>query len=290
MSHATTLRARAQREAGTLPALLAQATDLASTVLLGDHGRRRAGMGDSFWQYRAAQPTDGLRAIDWRRSARGDDTFVQDKEWQIAQSVLMWVDTSAAMQFRSADSLPAKADRARLLALATAILLNKGGERIGLTAPALAPSRGTAQIEKLAAALCTDTNTDYGTPDSTPPLAHARALYISDFLGDIAPIEAALTKAADRGVQGVLLQILDPQEETFPFHGRTVFQSMSGTKTHETLKADGLRSRYLHRLADRKDRLTTLARQTGWQFKTHHSDQSAISALLWLHQTIGGRA
>ena len=289
MIQSSDLQRRAQQEADPLPALLAQASHLANTVLLGEHGRRRAGIGDSFWQYRPAQPSDGVRAIDWRRSARSDDTYVQDKEWQIAQSVQLWVDTSASMSFRSSQALPTKADRARTLGLATAIVLEKGGERIGTTDSGLRPRRGRQQIEKLATALCNDDTSDFGAPDGQGLLSHARAVFISDFLGDIDTLGATLSKAADRGVRGILLQTLDPQEEAFPFRGRTVFESMGGGTQHDTLKADGLRSRYLYRLAQRKDMLTSLARTTGWHFKTHHTDQPAASALLWLHQTLGGR-
>ncbi|MFT4742711.1 MAG: hypothetical protein ACI91Z_000684, partial [Yoonia sp.] len=59
--------------------------------------------------------------------------------------------------------------------------------------------------------------------------------------------------------------------------------------THETLSADGLKQRYLDKLAERKDALQTLARQTGWQFHTHHTNASATSALLWLYQSLEAR-
>ena len=136
------LRAGAEHLAAPLPPLLAAAEHLATTVLLGEHGRRRAGTGDTFWQYRPAQMTDAANSIDWRRSARSDANFVQDKEWQIAQSVLLWVDQSAAMQFAS-DNMPTKSERARTLGLAIAILLNRGGERVGLTGLRLPPKRGS---------------------------------------------------------------------------------------------------------------------------------------------------
>ena len=67
-------------------------------------------------------------------------------------------------------------------------------------------------------------------------------------------VKSALTEAADRGIAGVLLQVLDPQEEAFPFDGRTIFDSVGGTLSHETLKAGDLRERYLTRLAERKRR------------------------------------
>lgn len=287
---AATLRADAAMLASPLPPLLAEAEHLATTVLLGDHGRRRAGTGDTFWQYRPALPTDEARSIDWRRSARSDTAFVQDKEWQIAQSVILWVDQAAAMGFRSDKALPTKAGRARTLALATAILLLRGGERVGLTGIRLPPRRGEQQLLRMAQLLSQDDSSDYGSPESQGMLPHSRALFVSDFLGDMAPVEEALTRAADRGVRGALLQVLDPQEEAFPFDGRTVFESMSGTLRHETLKAADLKDRYLARLAERKDRLAYLARTTGWQFQTHHTGVPATSALLWIYGALERKA
>jgi uncharacterized protein (DUF58 family) len=111
-----------------------------------------------------------------------------------------------------------------------------------------------------------------------------------DFLGDIAGVEAGLARAADRGVKGVLIQVLDPAEEEFPFDGRTIFESMGGTMRHETLRAGDLRGRYLTRLAERKDRLASLARVVGWHFTTHHTGHPAQSALLWAYAALqGGR-
>lgn len=280
------LRARSEAEAATLPPLLARAEHLAGTVLLGEHGRRRAGMGDDFWQYRPAQPGDRRRSIDWRRSAKSDGTYVREREWQIAQSVMLWVDQAASMRFASTKDLPEKGDRARLLAMATAILLIRGGERVGLTGGSLPPRRGEAQLLRLAEAFTEDDPEDYADPEARLMLPHARAVFISDFLAETGPVEAALTKAADRGVRGVLMQVLDPSEESFPFRGRTIFESVGKTVRHETLKANELRDRYLQRLAERKDWLTRMARGTGWQYHVHHTDRSAQDALLWLYRTM----
>ncbi|MBU2994322.1 DUF58 domain-containing protein [Octadecabacter sp. 1_MG-2023] len=283
------LRSRSEDLAAPFPALLAEAEHLAATVMVGDHGRRRAGAGDTFWQYRPAQNHDEMRAIDWRRSARSDNQFVQDKEWQIAQSILLWVDQSASMSFTSLKDGTTKAQRARTLALATAILLLRGGERVGLTGNLLPPRRGEMQISQMAALLSEDHADDFGTPIADGMAPHSRALFVSDFLGDLTGIETAMAKAADRDVRGALVQILDPIEEAFPFDGRTIFESMTGAVVHETLKARDLRDRYLDRLAERKDRLAILARTSGWQFHTHHTDAAASSALLWTYSALERR-
>lgn len=288
MNDTAALRRNAETEASRLPPLLAQATRLANTVLLGEHGRRRAGLGDDFWQYRPAQPGDSRRMIDHRRSARGDQTFVREREWAVAQSVMLWVDQGASMRFASDKGLPSKVERARILALAIAILLTRGGERVGLTGTTLPPRRGNAQILRLAENLTLDDTADYAPPEHRAMLPHARALFLSDFMGDMDEVELALTKAADRGVRGVLLQVLDPAEEAFPYRGRTIFESMGGSLTHETLKAGDLRDKYLEKLSRRQATLRDLCHVTGWQFHTHRTDSSAQSALLWLHQALGG--
>lgn len=286
MSHPAALRQDAEGLAQPFPPLLAAAEHLAASVLLGEHGRRRAGMGDEFWQYRASMPGDERRMIDWRRSARSDAEFVREKEWQAAQSVMIWVDPARSMGFASAKH-PEKAHVARILALAASVLLIRAGERVGLTSLAAPPRTGQLQLLRLAAALAEDSEEEYGAPELRGILHHSRAVFVSDFLGDLAPVERALTKAADRDVKGAILQVLDPAEEAFPFDGRTIFESMGGSISHETLKAGDLKSRYLERLAERKARLEDLARRTGWQYHLHHTDVSATSALLWLHGALG---
>lgn len=287
MTEAADLRSRAEDLAGPLPPLLAAADHLASTVLLGEHGRRRAGMGDEFWQYRQAMPGDEARMIDWRRSGRSDVHFVREKEWQAAQSVLLWVDGSQSMGFASSQKLPSKSERARLLGLALSSLLIRGGERVGMTSLDMPARSGELQLMRLAEVLSTGPEAaDYGAPEVRGILPHSRAVFLSDFLGDVALVEAAVTKATDRGVSGAILQILDPQEEAFPFDGRTIFESMGRSLSHETMKAGDLRSRYLDRLSERKDRLASLARATGWQYDCHHTDTPASAALLWLYGSL----
>ncbi len=289
MSSIAPLRARAEALGAALPPLLAEAQHLAASVMPGEHGRRQAGSGDAFWQFRAAAPGDPLRRIDWRRSARGDVPFVRETEWQAAQSVTLWVDGSHAMGFAGAPDRVTKSDRARLLALALAVLLLRGGERVGLAGDRVPPRSGRAQLDHIAGALAEPVGEDYGTPLAEGLVGHGRAVFLSDFLGHPAAVEAALARAADRGVKGALVQILDPAEAEFPFDGRTIFESMGGALRHETLRAGDLRARYLDRLAERQARLESLARQAGWHWHCHVTGQGAAPALLWLYRALEAR-
>ena len=290
MSTPAALRRKSAELAGALPPLLADAQRLAAMVLLGEHGRRHSGTGDEFWQYRAAVEGDEARQIDWRRSARSDQHFIRQKEWQAAQSVLLWVDGAASMGFTSTKELTTKRQRARILAMATSILLLRAGERVGLTNSANPPRTGQAQLLRLAQELSAMAeDQDFGSPETHGMRPNTRAVFISDFMGNFDAVKQALTDAADRGVKGALLQILDPQEEAFPFDGRTIFQSMTGAMRYETLKAGDLRGRYLERLAERKAALADLAHATGWQYSCHHTNDAPRAALTWLYHALERR-
>ncbi len=282
------LRQAAEEHAARFPPLLAEAQRLATSVTPGAHGRRREGTGEEFWQFRPAMPGDEWRNIDWRRSARGDSHFIRQHEWQAAQSVLIWVDDGRSMAFSGDPGRrPAKIDRARVLALALAILLLRGGERVGLMDDPTPPRTGRAQLDRLMAGLIGPERDD----DHVSPVAQlfprgARAVLFSDFLGDTDDVVNTLRQAAGQGVHGALVQLLDPVEEAFPFDGRTTFHSMSGKIRFETLRARGLRESYLDRLAARKDLLASHARRAGWQYLCHHGDDSPLSALMWLYSTL----
>lgn len=284
------LRAQAEQLAGPMPALLAKADALARSMMMGGHGRRRAGNGSEFWQYRPAQAGDPARSIDWRRSGQSDGFFVREQEWQAAQSVHFWCDQSASMQFSSLKDQISKLDRAAVLTLALSILLIDGGERVALDGLGTPPRNGAQQLRRIAQALCATQADEFGVVDASEYLPHSRAVMMSDFLGPMDAIERAVGNAAERGIRGVLFQILDPVEEAFPFQGRTVFTSMGGAVSHETLRAGNLKARYLDRLAERKDALQNLARQAGWQYDCHHTDTSAQVALIWIFQALDGGA
>ncbi len=280
------LRHQAEVEASALPPLLVQAQQLAGSIMLGEHGRRRSGSGDDFWQYRPLQHGDSRRMIDHRMSAKGDQQFVREREWQISQTVHVWSDLGASMRFSSRPALPQKIDRAQVLTLAAAILMIRAGERVGLTGGLLPPRRGNIQVLRLAELLSRTDEHDYAPPEHRALVPHARAVFISDFLGPFDELQIALGKAADRGVRGVLLQVMDPSEVEFEFSGRTRFQSIQGGVRHETLKASGLRERYLDRLAERRAFMQALCRDASWRMGLHRTDDSSQSALMWLFRSL----
>jgi len=290
------LRRDAEKIGGALPPLLAQAELLAATVAMGFHGRRRAGHGENFWQYRQAVPGDPRSAVDWRRSGKSDQQFIREMEWEAAQTVSLWVDDAQSMDYRDAEHFKArsKVERAALLALAVSVLLIKAGERVALMGTdAAQPRPGRAQLNRMALALGgdpLDDRPDYGVPPKDHMVHGGRAVFFSDFLGDIEAMKPSLAHAADQGVRGCFVQVLDESEEVFPFDGRMIFESMAGTTEFETQRARALREAYAERLAERRAKIKEYAYHLGWRVLFHHTSQSPRAALLWLYMALGERA
>jgi MoxR-like ATPase len=272
-------------------ALLADARQLAANISMGAHGRRRSGMGEEFWQYRTAVDADALRDIDWRQSARSDNHFVRQLEWQNTQAVHLWVDRGASMLFHSQEALPIKAYRAAVLALSVSILLAKAGERVGWMDIADPPKNGMAQVGIIAEALShLSPDLEFGNPARKQMKQGQKAVFISDFLGDWDEIFDNLSYAANQNVDGYLVQVLDPVEQEFPFKGRTVLFSMNEAHKFETLRAQSLRDEYLEKLAERKAALQKLSRKTGWRYTTHQTNEPASTPLMWLYHALEGSA
>lgn len=297
---AAQLRSEAEQAAAALPALLVKAERLAATIVLGAHGRRRAGVGETFWQYRRATPGDPLGSIDWRRSARADNAlFVRETEWEAAQTVQIWCDRALSMTYASAPRLPSKGARAAEITAALAVLLNRAGERISAlgAAPETGASRigvGEAHLARVVGAFSKAASPragpDFGAPPAAAPVRGGRVVFVSDFFGAEAAILDAMSQAAALGAEGALLQVCDPAEESFPFDGRVVFESMGAGLRYETERAAALKRDYLRALEGRRARLRDAASRLGWRFATHRTDEAAAPALLWLAQALSQSA
>ena len=115
--------------AASLPRLVLEARRIAANVIHGLHGRRRAGAGESFWQYRRFVSGEPSQRVDWRRSARDDHLYVREQEWEAAHTVWLWPGPLAV------DGVCIQAGRAKaswnarwVVTFALAELLVSGGE------------------------------------------------------------------------------------------------------------------------------------------------------------------
>jgi len=130
--------------AASMPRLILEARRVAATVIHGLHGRRRAGPGENFWQYRRFVSGEPASRVDWRRSARDDHLYVREQEWEAAHTVWIWPDRSPSMAFASPLVRDTKLYRTLVVALALAEILVQGGERVGI--PGLMQPTGSRNV------------------------------------------------------------------------------------------------------------------------------------------------
>ena len=272
---------RAEALGSKLPPLLVAADRVASTVAQGVHGRRRVGQGDSFWQFRPYQHGDTPARIDWRQSAKSARTFVRETEWEAAQTVHLWRDGSASMQWRSGVAAPTKRDRADLLLLALGSLLLRGGERVRLLG-----QRTGGALTAIASAL-EETGEDSIPANAAVP-AYSRVVLIGDFLQPLAELRASIARLAAIPVRGYLLQVLDPAEALLPYRGRVRFRGVEAEGETLVPQVEGIRDAYAAALATQQAGLAALCRAAGWNFATHRTDAPPERAMLALYTSLAG--
>jgi len=289
MTVPASIRLEASDLSARLPGLIVAARNVAQTVRHGVHGRRKAGSGETFWQFRPFVSGEPASRVDWRRSARGEHAYVREREWESAHTVWIWFDRSASMRFGSSLAPATKIDRAAVIALAFADLCVRSGERAGLLG-LTPPTANLGVIESFAGAIATDERLHGASEAHLPPPQPARArslvLLVGDFLAEPAETERTLSAIAAEGAVGEVVVVVDPIEETYPFAGHVEFLHPAGAIRFVTPSAQSLRQAYLARLAEHRDRLKAISSRLGWGLSLHRTDGSAAETLLALRMRL----
>ena len=278
----------AEAAGARLPPLLVAAERVAATVAQGVHGRRRVGVGDTFWQYRPFVQGDAASRIDWRRSGRSDRVYVRDMEWEAAQTVCLWRDASPSMAWRSVAALPAKRERAELLMLALAALLFRAGEQVRVV------GQGRVFGGRQGLAALADTfahgGAEAGLPEAVRVPSQAQVVLAGDFLAPLADIKLCLARFAALPVRLHLIQVLDPAEFELPYEGRVRFMGLERDGEALIPRVSGVRAAYAEALQAQIDGVRALAAAAGFGVTLHRTDHSPETALLALFMALDATA
>ena len=277
---------RARQRATLVPDCMVEAKRIANTVIAGWHGRRKRGIGETFWQFRPYSDGESLSRIDWRRSARDDHLYIRDREWEAAHTVWLWADLSPSMMYKSTFGHVSKEGRALVIMLALAEILARSGERIGCPG-VMEPIAARNAAERLAAALLHAPEIA-GMPDTAMVRGPSDLVLIGDFLDDADAILNQIGPLAKRGQRGHVVEIADPAEEDFPYAGRTEFSDPESGAKLTFGRAEGIRDAYRQAYVARRDRLGEGMRRLGWSFTPHRTDQLASQALVAVHMYLSG--
>ena len=272
--------------AATMPRLILESRRVAATIIHGLHGRRRAGSGENFWQFRRFVSGEPAGRVDWRRSARDDHLYVREQEWEAAHTVWIWPDRSPSMAFASPLAWESKLDRTLVVSFALAEVLVEGGERIGIPG-IMRPTASRTVIEKMAEAIIHDPGTRSSLPPSFSPSPLAEVVVLSDLWSPIAEVHATIAQLSASGAHGHVVQIVDPAEETFPYSGRIEFFEPEGAGAITAGRAETWRADYETRIERHRAEIRAETDRLGWSFAIHRTDRPATDLLLWLHSSMG---
>ena len=247
----------------------------------GQHSSRSRGAGLEFAQYRAYEPGDELRQVDWKLYARSDRYFVREAERDSPLTLWILIDATASMA-QADDARPAwsRLDAAKALAACAIELALRQGDRFGLamlggngpgstpggTLRVHAADTGPRQRDRCLLALQAITAHGAWPQESAlQPLwerigAGSLVLMIGDGFDDAGVRLAERLAAARREVVGI--RILTIGERDFPFRGGYRFRD---PESGEEVLGDGeaIRAGFLERFGAARRALTARLAASG---------------------------
>lgn len=280
-------KAEAEKLAALLPSLTLAAEHLANSYDLGVHGRRRAGAGEDFWQFKQYGPDDPTTSIDWRQSAKREQVFIRQKEQETSESVWFWRDNTPGMHYGSARSGGTKAERATILTLALALLLSRGGEKFALLGRSEKATTGPTAFNRFARDIGDDARFDLANLLKADRLPRkSTVVLISDFLSPLEDLKQAIRAFIDLGCNGLLIHVADPAEVDLPFKGRTRFEGVFAEESLTLGRVEAVQEDYQALFQDHKESVMALANRFSWDYAFHRTDAPASTILAEAFMTL----
>jgi len=204
-------------------------------------GRHRSpyrGLSIEFADHRAYAQGDEIRHIDWKVFGKTDKYYIKEYEQETNLSLMLVVDGSASMRYRSADDLLSKFDYGASLCAALAYLTLQQQDAVGLTlfddhiSKSIRPSNHAHHwrtiIEELAAASARPKTSIGNVLHELTERLSVRTLVVvvSDLFDDCNAVLRGLKHLRYRRHEVIVWNLWDPAELAFPFKGPTLFEGL----------------------------------------------------------------
>jgi uncharacterized protein (DUF58 family) len=268
---------------------------VAEGVWAGAHRSARKGAGVEFGGHRAYVPGDDLRWLDVRSLLRHDHLLVRQFETETDRALRLVVDATASMGYRGDEAPGAKLAFASLVAAALSRVAIRSGDPVGLSfiggskdARGVPVGGGREAFERVLDALESqraegDAMEDVAALDrAIGALARAArrgsvVVILSDLLDLPKEAPDRISAIATRGRVVVVVQVLDPDEASFPFKETVRLRALEGGAVVESDEA--ARDRYLAALEELTDdwRRTLVGR--GASFLRATTDMDPVAAV-----------
>lgn len=277
----------------SLPALMLKSERIANNILHGEHGKRRAGAGDEFWQFREYHQSDRPSDIDWRQSAKGDHVYTKQKEWHVTRKIFFWCAGGETMNFSSDKAILKKQESAQILCLSLALLFHKSHEQIGIYGQTRT-GRSEKALESIAQHLFTRNSTNEELPKThslTHP-QHAIFIGVGDFLSPIEDIERHFAELGKQTQNALIIQTIDLAELELSYTGRVRFNKTNIDATNSAVinNVKSVREAYKQRINAHIASVKSLCAENNWHYVLHRTDQDITDTLksIWEAVDIGG--
>lgn len=227
------------------PAVLArlQGLELKARMIVegyvsGWHKSPYHGFSVEFAEHRDYVPGDDLRYVDWKVYGKSDRYYLKQYDEETNFACHLLVDTSESMGYRSDRAEWTKLDYARHLAAALAYLVIRQQDAVGLATfdttvgQVLRPASTPMHLSQLCELL------DRAEPrgeSAIGPILHELAerfkrrglvIILSDFFDDPEAVQRGLKHFRHRRHDVLLLHVIDPAEQDFPFAEPTLFHGL----------------------------------------------------------------
>ncbi|MGH7467847.1 MAG: DUF58 domain-containing protein [Longimicrobiales bacterium] len=277
------------------PAVVAAVRDLELAARLvveglraGHHRSPFHGYSAEFQQHRPYRAGDDLKYLDWKILARTDRLYSRQFRETTSMSVMIVLDASASMGFPEHEL--SKFRYASLVAASLAYLISTQGDAVGLmtmTGDALRylPARGgRPHLRSLVARLDRLSPSGHWQPQRVVARAaelldrRGVVLVISDFYDAEEETRRELRRAARRGHDVAMLQIISPEEQSFPYQGALEMQDLESGE-RRLIDAAAAQVSYRKAMSDFLERCRSGAHRDGLEYALMSTDTPPERAL-----------
>lgn len=223
-----------------LEGLELQARQIVEGFVSGLHQSPYHGFSIEFAEHREYVQGDDLRYVDWKVFGKTDRFYLKQYEEETNFSCYTLLDTSESMLYRSDAAPVSKLHYAQFVAAALSYLVLRQQDAVGLATfdnqvrNFIRASSQPAHLKQLCHVM---EQAPASGESSIGPILHDLAerlkrrglvLIISDFFDDVDQILLGLKHFRHRRHEVVVLQIIDPAEQDFPFRDPTLFRGLEG--------------------------------------------------------------
>jgi len=238
----------------------------------GGHRSPFHGFSTEFRQHRPYRLGDDLKHLDWKLYGRSDRLYTRQFRETTNLSVLLVLDRSASMAFP--ESGVSKFRYAQILCAALAYLVSEQGHAVGLMTTEgdkltyVAPRGGRVHLRSLIARIDRLVASDgWNGPQALArgsQLLQRRGviLVVSDFYDDEEPMRREMRRAAQRGHDVAMLQVMAADELSLPFRDHVELEDLE-TGTVRLVDAAGAAAAYETAVRSFLDRCRAAALRDG---------------------------